>query len=91
MTVPVDHPFEDLDAVLAQMIRTEEERAPLQGVDAVAVAAIVALSHAGADLMTEASHAGSRDVERMSKNGRTALDAARRLMSDFTAAREVGA
>lgn len=91
MTVSVPQPFGELDAVLAQMITTEEERAPLQGVDAIAVAAIVALSHAGAELMTEASHAGPRDVERLSKRARAQLDRARSLMADFVATREFGA
>lgn len=91
MTVPVDDAFSELDAVVAELVRREEERSPLRGVDAIAVAAIIALSHAGATLMTEASHAGSRDVERLSREGRKYLDRARALMADFVATREVEA
>lgn len=91
MTVPVPEPFQDLDAVVAVAIQREEERSPLRGVDAIAVAAIVATSHAGAELMTAASHAGRGDVERLSTAGRKYLDRARQLMSDFVATREVEA
>lgn len=91
MTVSVDDAFSELDAVVAELVRTEEEKSPLRGVDAIAVAAIIALSHAGANMLTEASHAGSRDVERLSREGRKYLDRARALMRDFVVTREVQA
>lgn len=89
MTVPVPQPFGELDAVVALAIEREESRATLRGVDAIAVRAIVALSHAGAELMTEASHAGPRDVERLSARARKQLDLARELISDLAATREI--
>lgn len=89
MTVPVPQPFGELDAVLALAIEREEQRGTLRGVDAIAVRAIVALSHAGAELMTDASHAGVRDVERLSTRARQQLDRARELMADLSATREL--
>ena len=86
---PEPHRFDDLDAMVAMVIQREEARAPLQGVDALAVEAIVALSHAGLDLMTEATHAGPRDVVRLSTRARAQLDAARDLITRFSIAREV--
>lgn len=81
--------FHDLDAVIALDVQREEQRQPLQGVDAIAVRAIVALSRAGADLMTDASHARSRDTERLSKRARAELNEARELMAAFVASRQV--
>lgn len=89
MTVSVPQPFGELDAILALAIEREEERAPLRGVEAIAVRAIVALSHAGAELMTQASHASMRDVEGLSTRARKQLDLARELMADLSATREV--
>lgn len=90
MTVSVPEPFSELDAVLAIAIDQEEERSPLRGVEAVAVRAIVALSHAGAALMTDASHAGRKgDAERLSARARGQLDRARELMGDLSTLREV--
>lgn len=51
-TVPVPEPFQDLDAVVALAIQEMEAASPLRGVDAIAVRAIVALSHAGVAITT---------------------------------------
>lgn len=79
--------FDDLDAMLAVAIQHEDAQEPFRGVDEIAVRAIVALSHAGAALMTEASHANGRDVERLSDAARGQLDHARRLLADLVVIR----
>lgn len=88
MTVPVNDPFQDLDAVLAQLIRTEEERSPWRGAEAVAVAAIVALSHAGRELVVEASFGGLRAIEKFNR-GRTQMARARELIMQLIEARDL--
>lgn len=86
-TVPVPEPFQDLDAVVALAIEAEEERAPLRGVDAIAVRAIVALSHAGVAInLCRERHRGVKIP--YSGNPRTM---ARELIADLRATREVEA
>jgi hypothetical protein len=65
---------DDVDAVLAAMIRTEDQLRPLHGVDAVAARAILALSRAGHVLFTDTTHAAA---------GRRAMDDSRGLMTDL--------
>lgn len=76
--------LDDVDEIVAFQVRAAEADRPITGVEAVAVRAILALSRAGAALMTDASHANSRDVERLSIRARAQLDDARDLMIDFT-------
>lgn len=70
----------EVDMVVAELVLAEDGVEPFQHGDAIAVRAILALSRAGADQMTAASHAGRRDVERLSKAARILLDEARALM-----------
>jgi hypothetical protein len=88
---PVARDLGDVDAVLVQLIQIEEAAKPLQGSDAIAVRAIVALSRAGADNLTEAASAGSRDVARLSSRGRAQLDEARRLVAELSRQRDAAA
>ncbi len=87
---PRPHRFDDLDAMVAVAIQREEARSPLQGVDALAVEAIVALSHAGMDLIGEGQRPMHSDLtrKRLLERGRAQLDAARDLIGRFTITRE---
>lgn len=89
MTTPVPPPglLDDIDAIVALAIMREEHRAPLRGSDAIAVRAIVELSRAGAELMTDA--AVLRDVGQLSLRARRLLDLARELIIALAEAREV--
>lgn len=87
MTVLDPEELVDVDAVLVTLILKLEAERPLTGAEVVAVRAIVALSLAGAALMTDASHAGSRDVERLSERARAQLDDARSLLTELRVSR----
>lgn len=73
----------DVDAVLATLIIRAEARQEFTGAEIVAVRAIVALSNAGAALMTDASHANRRDTERLSERARAQLTDARALFAEL--------
>lgn len=81
----------EVDSILAMQVEAAVAERPLDGTDLVAVRAIVALSRAGAALMTDASHANSRDVARLSERARAQLDDARGLMIDFARERRAPA
>lgn len=84
-TVPVPEPFQDLDAVVALTIERMEEASPLRGADAIAVRAIVALSHAGGAVARYRERCPRARVD-YSADPRAL---ARQLITDLEATREV--
>lgn len=84
-TVPVSEPFQDLDAILAMAITMEDRRATLRGADAIAVRAIVALSHAGAAIAQYRERCPRVELDYAADPRRIA----RELMADLTLTREV--
>lgn len=81
--------LDEIENTVGILIVAELERRPLTPMEALAVRAIKELSRAGMDLMHDATRANSRDVERLSTRARAHLDAARALMLEFAAMRDV--
>lgn len=77
----------DVDAVLVtQILRMEADR-PFTGAEVVAVRAIVALSLAGAAVMSDANRADSRKGPRLVERARAQLADARSLLVELREAR----